>query len=95
MTIIQCKHFSNFSRGSRQGQLTARLPGQDFRNSMSNRNARLLNLLLRKTSSDAYFERRLKFPAYVLAVCAVGDGHAFEAGYEDTVGESLGCVSFD
>jgi hypothetical protein len=31
----------------------------------------------------------LQFPALFFAVGAVGDGHAFEAGDEDAVGECL------
>jgi hypothetical protein len=60
---------------------------------MSNRDTRLLNLLLRKTGRDADFERRLKFPAYIFAVGTVGDGHALEASDEDAVSESLEIAS--
>jgi hypothetical protein len=56
---------------------------------MSNRNARLLDLLLRKTSGDADFERWLEFPAFVFAICAIGYGHTFQARDEDAIGESL------
>lgn len=57
---------------------------------MSNGNARLLNLLLCETGSNADFEGRLQLPLLVLAVCAGGNGHAFETGDEDAVGEGLG-----
>ena len=56
---------------------------------MSNRNARLLNLFLRKTGCDADFERGLEFPGFVFAIGAVGYRHAFEARDEDAVGEGL------
>jgi hypothetical protein len=56
---------------------------------MSNRNARLFNLLLRKTSCDADFERGLEFPGFVFAIGAVGYGHAFETRDEDAVDEGL------
>ena len=61
---------------------------------MSNNHTRLLNLLLGKTSRDAYFERGLKFPLLVFAVGTGGEGHRFQAGDEDTVGDRLGYVSY-
>jgi hypothetical protein len=54
---------------------------------MSYRDARLLNLLLREASSDAYFQRRLEFPALVFA--AGREGHALQASDEDSVQKRL------
>ena len=54
---------------------------------MSDRNTRFLDLFLRETGRDAYFQRGLEFPTLILA--AGGAGHALEAGDEDTVEECL------
>jgi hypothetical protein len=78
---------TSYLSNSRQSQLTAALPRQNLRNSMSDSNPRLLNLLLRKTGGNADFQRWLEFPLSVLA--AGRDGHALEAGYEDAVCECL------
>ena len=56
---------------------------------MSNRNACLLNLLLRKAGCDTDFQRGLEVPGFIFAIGAVGYGHAFEACDEDAVGEGL------
>jgi hypothetical protein len=63
-------HLSN----SRQRQLAAALPRQNLRNRMSDRDARLLRLLLREAGCDAHFQRWLEFPPIVFA--ARGSGHA-------------------
>ena len=56
---------------------------------MSDRDARLLDFLLREAGGDAHFKRGLELPPFVLAI-AVGAGrHAFETGDENAVGESL------
>lgn len=73
--LLPTQHLSN----SRQRQLTAALPRQNLRNSMSNRYSRLLNLLLGEASCDTDFQRWLEFPVFVFA--AWGEGHAFEASY--------------
>lgn len=50
---------------------------------MSDRDARLLDLFLRETGRDAYFKRRLEFPAFLFA--AGGTGHALETSDENPV----------
>ena len=78
---------------SRQRQLTATLPSQNLRNSMSNRDRSLLSLLLREASCNAYFERRLQLPALVFG--ALNWRHALEASDENAVCKCLLIVSFD
>lgn len=58
---------------------------------MSDRDARLLDLFLREAGRDAYFQRRLEFPAFVFA--ARGARHALETSNEDAVQEGLSRVS--
>ncbi len=58
---------------------------------MSDRDARLLDLFLREAGCDAYFQRRLEFPAFVFA--AGGAGHALETSDEDAVQKGLSRVS--
>lgn len=57
---------------------------------MADDNAGLLDLLLRQAGGDANLERGLELPAVVLGVAVGRQGHAFEAGDENAVGEGLG-----
>lgn len=54
-------------RSNRQSQLTTRLLGKDFRNSMSDSDTCLLYFLLREPGSDADFQGRLELVALIFA----------------------------